>query len=124
MKYIGVDDVTALTSFHLAPLPTRRDIAMLGIVHRAVLRKGPQQFWQHFPTVREGVRQVKEPDFSKGKKLLKRTVLGLVPVYNSLPAEVRAADSTAGFQQRVQQLVKNWAESGTERWHAGLSPRE
>ena len=38
---IGVDEVTALLHFHLAPLNTRRDIALLGVIHRAVLGKGP-----------------------------------------------------------------------------------
>ena len=43
----GVDDISALVVFHLAPLATRRDIAMLGLIHRTVLGKGPEQF-KHF----------------------------------------------------------------------------
>ena len=36
-----VSDDNALSVFHLAPLSVRGDIAMLGIIHRTTLRKGP-----------------------------------------------------------------------------------
>ena len=38
---IGVNELTSLVSFRLAPLSTRRDIAMLGVLHRTMLGKGP-----------------------------------------------------------------------------------
>ena len=34
---IGVDETSALLEFNLAPLGLRRDIAMLGLIHRTVL---------------------------------------------------------------------------------------
>ena len=37
LKDVGVDEVTALIKFHLAPLTTRRDIAMLGLIHRTAM---------------------------------------------------------------------------------------
>ena len=40
LKDIGVDEVTALLGFHLAPLSARRDMALLGLIHRVVLGKG------------------------------------------------------------------------------------
>ena len=45
---VGVDEVTALAEFHLAPLQVRRDIAMLGLIHRTALGKGPPPFAEHF----------------------------------------------------------------------------
>ena len=44
LRDIGIDEITALVTFHLAPLATRRDIAMLGLIHRTILGKGPSQF--------------------------------------------------------------------------------
>jgi len=44
LKDVGVDEVSALIEFHLAPLAVRRDVAMLGVIHRTVLGKGPPQF--------------------------------------------------------------------------------
>ena len=45
---LGLNDEAALLYLNLAPLHTRRDIAILGFIHRAVLRKGPQQLHQFF----------------------------------------------------------------------------
>ena len=51
LQDIGIDEITALVTFHLAPLATRRDIAMLGLIHRAILCKGPSQFNAFFSAV-------------------------------------------------------------------------
>ena len=34
-------ELATILEFNLAPLCTRRDIAMLGVIHRAILRLGP-----------------------------------------------------------------------------------
>ena len=41
---IGVDTISALMKFNLAPLTARRDMAMLAIIHRTVLQQGPEAF--------------------------------------------------------------------------------
>ena len=46
---IRVNELTSLVSFRLAPLSTRRDIDMLGILHRTMLGKGPNHFSGFFP---------------------------------------------------------------------------
>ena len=43
-----MDEMAALLNFNLAPLATRRDIGMLGVIHRTALGKGPSQLKQHF----------------------------------------------------------------------------
>ena len=45
---IGVDETVALIEFHLAPLSARRDLALLGMIHRTMLDKGPAQFVELF----------------------------------------------------------------------------
>ena len=44
LKDIGVDELSAFISFNLTPLSLRRDIAMLGLIHRAVFELAPQHF--------------------------------------------------------------------------------
>ena len=51
---VGVDEITALMEFNLAPLRTRRDIAMLGMLHRAKLGLGPPQFRELFKPCQGG----------------------------------------------------------------------
>lgn len=45
---LGVPAVEALLKYDLAPLSTRRDIAMLGVIHRSVLGLGPELLRQFF----------------------------------------------------------------------------
>ena len=52
LKDVGVDEITALSEFNLAPLAMRRDVAMLGLIHRTVLGKGPVQF-KEFSSAKE-----------------------------------------------------------------------
>ena len=49
LRELGLSSERALLDFNLAPMSTRRDIAMLGLIHRAVLGKGPSQLHQFSP---------------------------------------------------------------------------
>ena len=48
LSYTGVSYCDALIHFNLGPLSVRRDIAALGIIHRAVLGQGPAQLKEFF----------------------------------------------------------------------------
>ena len=48
LREIGVSEIDGLLEFHLAPLAARRDMAMLGLIHRSVLGLGPSYFGRHF----------------------------------------------------------------------------
>ena len=48
LSAIGISAVNALIHFNLASLSIRRDIAALGIIHRAMLGKGPFHLRQFF----------------------------------------------------------------------------
>ena len=37
LREIGISNEEAFTDYHLAPLTSRRDMAMLGLIHRSVL---------------------------------------------------------------------------------------
>ena len=41
-RQIGISPIEALFHFNLAPLETRRDIAMLAVIHRSILGQGRQ----------------------------------------------------------------------------------
>ena len=53
LRKAGVTALEGLMVFNLAPLATRRDIAMLGLTHSTVLNKGPVQFKQFFYSCRK-----------------------------------------------------------------------
>jgi len=89
----GVDKVDALVHFHLAPLSVRRDIAMLGVIHRAALGKGPAHFQKHFPLASPPLRKIIEPRTLLRHPIVKMSVFGLVAVYNLLPPRVVALNT-------------------------------
>jgi hypothetical protein len=61
MRDIGVDEISALITFHLAPLATRRDIAMLGLIHKTILGKGPTQFSAFSQCEEQYIRKLIDP---------------------------------------------------------------
>ena len=86
LEELGLSLRDSLIDFGLAPLPTRRDIAMLGIIHRAVLRKGPKQLRELFAldagrrrSARERhPRQVCDPYEMLHRDYINRSVLGYI----------------------------------------------
>ena len=122
LKDIGVEEVTALVEFHLAPLSTRRDIAMLGLIHRTALGKGPPQFQKYFKKHRHNLT-LHDPRSDSSSPLIKRSALGLVAIYNMLPHSSRVTRSVSAFQKSLQEVVTKYAAAGHPQWSDVLSPR-
>ena len=122
LKDVGVGEATALMDFHLAPLSSRRDIAMLGVIHRTVLGKGLGQFREFFKRQQHSSNLL-DPRTTTKSPLVKRSALGLVAIYNLLPPAIRAAKSVAAFQKGLQDCIIKFAASGFPQWSEVLSPR-
>ena len=70
LREICVNDLDALHVFNLAPLKCRRDIAMLGLLHRSAIGQGPRHFAQWF---------CQAPERQKRTRLhLARQILGML----------------------------------------------
>ena len=54
LRVVGCTDVEALVHWNLAPLEARRDMAMLGLIHRTVLGEGPAHFQRFFKVSETG----------------------------------------------------------------------
>ena len=52
LRALGFPEIEALEQFRLAPLPCRRDMAMLGALHRITLGDAPSQLAELFHIVR------------------------------------------------------------------------
>ena len=105
-------------------------MAMLGLIHRTALGKGPEQFKRFFKAAKEKTghqRQLEE--WTKGCKccrqlgMLKHSALGLVAVYNKLPERVVAHNAVKDFQKALQEELKDRAGAGNTGWQAAFSPR-
>ena len=124
-KAVGVSCEEALMIFNLAPLNTRRDIAMLGLIHRTVIGGGPDHFKQHFvrapsslrpegrDSQRRHDRQLLSHRHGDFLQVVTHSVLGLVDIYNLLPQYVVNATTVKLFQHRLQELLKALITGGT-----------
>lgn len=121
LEHAGIDEQHAWIHFHLAPLATRRDIAMLGVLHRRVIGKGPPPFKKHFEL--DGYWRLQDPRAALKGPLVIRSILGLVAVYHMLPVSCKRASTAKQFQTDVQNLLRRSAENGYENWKNQLSPR-
>ena len=137
----GMTKLEALTEARLAPLCVRRDIAMLGVIHRTVLGRGPEHFQCFFKAdanaKREGqgkhrLQLLPLPndvsDFmlpgSQPANYIQNSMFGLIAIYNLLPAQiVEASPCVPSFQKALQELVMFRANAGYNDWENTLSPR-
>jgi len=138
----GLSAIDALNVCHLAPLACRRDMALLGLIHRSVLGRGPSHFGSFFQAdwqAREEGRgshrlQLVEhkdghwTDFafpsSRPAEYISNSLLGLVSVYNRLPAQiVESSGCVPSFQTALQSLLAHHANSGIMDWALTFSPR-
>ena len=111
LRECGLSDEEALLHFNLAPLETRRDIAMLGLIHRSVLGGGPRHFANMFLPSPPSASQKHDKQLLTHRsprhlQILSRSALGLVDVYNLLPAQVVCQKSVASMQHELQALFK------------------
>ena len=105
LRDCNVDEKDALLHFNLAPLTLRRDIAMLGLIHRTVLGKGPPRFKEYFKRDRSAkLRRHCNHLLPVGQRVsaVKRSALGLISVYNLLPADVAEQTTVANFQSHSE----------------------
>ena len=121
LEDIGVVELAASMEFNLAPLAARRDMAMLGVIHRTVIRRGPSHFQEFFRPAASG--QLLDPRQTIGGELVKRSALGLTAVYNLLPEIDKACRDVKTFQSRLQNPMKQRAVDGCEDWPSTFSPR-
>ena len=129
----GIDAISAFLVFNLAPLSLRRDIAMLGLIHRTVLGQGPEHFKQLFyredavnrTTTRFKRHRFKLHEHINGRQLavVKRSALGLVSIYNMLLTEIVEAKNVKCFQGLLQDLARDCASRSHPQWDSIYSTR-
>ena len=113
LSKIGITIEDAALHFKLIPLRQRRQIAVLGVIQRTVLKKGPKQFWKwferdvefqrtHYP---KHNRSLKEVVYHQASAYLKRSLLGMIKIYNWLPQHIVNTANVKDFQHELQNLV-------------------
>ena len=133
VRELGLSEESALMTFNLAPLQVRRDIGILGVIHRAASHNGPPQLWKFFQrisSVAAGISrrsrhslQVSEWSTGRDLEIMRRSALGMIRVYNLLPEEVVQEQDVKGFQTALTDLVRARIVAQDSRWKLLLSSR-
>jgi hypothetical protein len=123
LRQLGIDMKCALLDFNLAPLSMRRDIAMLGVLHRAAIGDGPAQFREHFYRRTDSLNLYDVLEGTNPSRLLRRSLWGLVSIYNRLGG-ARGCASVADFQKLLQERAKRIVQKRLlANWNTLYSPR-
>ena len=135
LRQINVSDEAAFDSFNLAPLSVRRDIAMLGVIHRAACCEGPPPLWRFFRrdlgssarrsrrSAQRHAREVVECNSVHNFEIMRRFALGMIRVYNLLPEDCVNTSKVSEFQRFLSKLVRDRMNAGVVGWRFTLSPR-
>ena len=136
VRELGLSAEEAFLQYNLAPFSLRRDVAMLGLLHKCTLGLAHPQLCKLFPlaeplprryqtraALRAHERQL--PDRTQGRhsELLRRSAFGLARVYNRLPAGVVANNCVKGFQHDLTALARERCTAGDLCWLDCFSPR-
>ena len=136
LSQLGISAERAFIEFHLAPLSMRRDMAMLGMIHRCAIGAGPchfQAFFQKSTTTNPRTntrrtallhnKQLVNPLEGKFLEIARRSALGLVSVYNLLPQDLVDCTNVKAFQRLLQNLAKDTCRRNVFKWEQIFSPR-
>ena len=128
-RALGVSEEDALLQFCLAPLAARRDMAILGLIHRTALGLGPSMFEEFFVLDRSSApsralrsssrrhsRQLRDPCHARAPDYLLQSLLGAVRLYNILPESIVSQSNVKDFQRGLQALLCHSASARTQDW--------
>ena len=134
LRAIGISEEEALLNFRLAPLPTRRCIAILGLLHRVVLGNVSAQIAEIFPrasvrsvpdAIAERVRgrsrhdkQLFDRVDARSSEQFKRSAFGMVQCYNALPQSAVDILSVKSSQRNLQLALMAGVRRGHEDWQS------
>ena len=125
LRDVGSNDVEAFLNHNFAPPSLRRDIGLLGFLHKRVLECCHPALVQALPFASGIAGRVQyhdkmlEDHRSSGTRklgLYNRSLYKYIRMYNVLPQALVDADSVPSFQGKLTQLVKLRAQAGHEDW--------
>ena len=113
LRELGISVEDAAIHLKLLPLRIRRQIAVLGIIKRAQLRRGPPQFWNWFQndtfsgyssTIKH-TRPIRQVVHHQAPQYLRRSILGMIKIYNWLPQRIVDRATVKEFQSELQLMI-------------------
>ena len=134
LREVQITMKDSFLKFRLAPLQLRRNIAMLGLLHKVILGEAHSCFSELFPRcpseppryytrfqARKHNKQLVDRCDGRQPDYLSRSLFGLVRVYNGLPQEAVDCTSISSFQSFLTKVAKSKCEADSDNWEAVFS---
>ena len=126
LRALNLPEEAAFLEFNLAPLQLRRDIAVLGLLHKIQLGEAHQDFELLFPKmVGSHVGNTRRNARRHGKQFweqdgntdyFNRSVFGALRVYNLLPEYVVNSNCVQQFQTLLTKDARFQCRHGNPAW--------
>ena len=128
---LGISEKDAFLNHNFAPLSLRREIELLGFLHKRVLNQchpaiaATLPFATHTTNPEWHTRQLYNHSYETPCRveLFKRSILALVGIYNRLPQNCVDSPNVMIFQRTLTRMAKAFCEHDHPRWKVFLSPR-
>ena len=132
LKKLDMNEEAAFLDFNFAPPSLRRDIGILGMLHKRVLglahpifdRLLPFHCESHGTSTGSHTKQlyghILQADFQL--HLHNRSIFGMVHIYNRLPQEIIDSETVALFQSKLTKLARSSCKEELA-WQAMFSCR-
>ena len=134
LEELGADERSAFLDYNFAPPSLRRNIGILGLLHKRVLGIAHPIFNKLLPyhieifgSLRRGEHNKQlyghgnEIHFQHG--LHRRSIFGMVHIYNRLPQEIVDCVCVSSFQRELTLIARKKCEDGDPDWSVMFSGR-
>jgi len=134
LEEIGLDEATAFAEFNFAPPRLRRNIGMLGLLHKRVLGISHPVFQSLLPFHTDVFGSARPDEHDKQlyghildvnfqHALHSRSIFGMVYVYNRLPQNVVDQPTVSAFQRCLTIMARDACNNGDLQWDQMFSCR-
>ena len=133
IRELGLTEEHAFLQHNLAPLALRRNIAVLGLLHRIQLGEAHDDFSKLFePLVQQHSRSTRHNARRHGRQFrevwgktdsFNRSIFAAVRVYNVLPEHVVESKTVKTFQSLLTKIARNACEASKVHWDRMFSVR-
>ena len=123
LEELGETESTAFLKYNFAPPSLRRNIAILGMIHKKVLGECHPSFDTLLPAMQstEAGRHSKQiyahwDNVEQHRALFNRSIFGMVDIYNNLSQPLVDCRTVSDFQSKLTKVAKVRCEASDPGW--------
>ena len=134
LRELGISPEEAFIEFNFAPVSLRRDIGILGMLHKRVVGQAHPIFQRLFPFHRDVFGELPPNKHSRALyyhymevckqiNLYHRSIFAMVGVYNIFSQNLVDCSTVREFQSCLTAEVKDLCQQGSPQWRDYFSSR-